>query len=302
MSDALSTHDDSPHEGPIKTPKQLIIAVIFSFVVPILAIVLLVSYVTRDLAPPPGSDGLSPQAVAARLQPVGKVEIKDASNPAEMKNGEQVYAAVCTACHTAGVAGAPKLGDAAAWAPRLATGYPALLASALKGKGAMAAQGGGDYSDLEIGRAVVYLANKSGGKFEEPAAEGGATAGAPKADAAASAKSAKAEDASVVATAGQVKLYFASGKAELPAQAKAALETLASEIKAGGKMVQISGFHDAKGSAAANAELAKQRAIGTRDLLVAAGIGADKIELKKPQSTTGDGAASEARRVEVTLR
>jgi len=117
MSDALSTHDDSPHEGPIKTPKQLILAVIFSFVVPIFAIVLLVSYVTRDLAPPPGSDGLSPQAVAARLQPVGRVEIKDASNPAELKNGEQVFAAVCTACHTAGVAGAPKLGDVAAWAP-----------------------------------------------------------------------------------------------------------------------------------------------------------------------------------------
>jgi cytochrome c5 len=302
MSDALSTHDDSPHEGPIKTPKQLILAVIFSFVVPIFAIVLLVSYVTRDLAPPPGSDGLSPQAVAARLQPVGRVEIKDASNPAELKNGEQVFAAVCTACHTAGVAGAPKLGDVAAWAPRLATGYPALLTSALKGKGAMAAQGGGDYSDLEIGRAVVYLANKAGGKFEEPAAAAGANAGTPKGDAAAPAKSAKAEDASVVASAGQVKLYFASGKAELPAQAKAALETLAAEIKAGGKTVQISGFHDTKGSAAATAELAKQRAIGTRDLLVAAGIGADKIELKKPQSTTGDGAASEARRVEVTLR
>ena len=58
MSDALSTHDDSPHEGPIKTPKQLILAVIFSFVVPIFGIVLLVMYVTRDLAPPPGSDGL----------------------------------------------------------------------------------------------------------------------------------------------------------------------------------------------------------------------------------------------------
>ena len=299
MSDA-HTADDSSHEGPIKTPKQLILAVVFSFLIPILAIVLLVSYVTRDLAPSPGSDGLSPQAVAQRIQPVGRVEIKDASSAAEMKTGEQVYAAVCTVCHAAGVAGAPKLGDAAAWAPRVATGYPALLNSALKGKGAMAAQGGGDYSDTEIGRAVVYMANRAGGKFDEPKA-GGAVAAAPaKAEAPAAAPVPDA--GGVVATAGLVKLYFASGKADLPGQAKAALDKFAEEIKSGGKSVQISGFHDAQGSAAKNAELAKQRAMGTRDLLVAAGVAADKIELKKPQSTTGDGAAAQARRVEVSLR
>jgi cytochrome c5 len=298
MSDVHAA-DDSSHESPIKTPKQLILAIVFSFLIPILAIVLLVSYVTRGLAPPPGSDGLAPEAVAARIQPVGRVEIKDASSAADTKTGEQVYAAVCTACHAAGVANAPKLGDAAAWAPRLPTGYPALLNSALKGKGAMAAQGGGDYSDLEIGRAVVYMANKAGGKFDEPKGTPSAAAGTPKAEAAAPAA---ADDPGVVAAPGLVKLYFASGKATLPAQAKGALDKLAEEIKAGGKAVQISGFHDAKGGAAANAELAKQRAMGTRDLLLAAGVAADKIELKKPQSTTGDGAASEARRVEVMLK
>jgi cytochrome c5 len=176
MSDAHA--DDSSHEGPIKTPKQLVVAVVFSFLVPIFGIVLLVSYVTRGLEPPPGTDGLSPQAVAARIQPVGRVEIKDASGAADLKTGEQVFAAVCTACHTAGVANAPKFGDAAAWGPRIATGYPALLTSALKGKGAMAAQGGGDYSELEIGRAVVYMANKAGGKFEEPKAPAKAEAAA----------------------------------------------------------------------------------------------------------------------------
>jgi cytochrome c5 len=81
----------------------------------------------------------------------------------------QVYTAQCAACHTAGVAGAPKLGDAAAWAPRIATGYEAMLTSALKGKGSMGPQGGGDFSDFEIGRAVVYMANQSGGKLAEPA-------------------------------------------------------------------------------------------------------------------------------------
>jgi len=79
-----------------------------------------------------------------------------------------VYANQCAACHTAGVAGAPKLGDRAAWAPRLALGYDALLTSALKGKGAMAAQAGGEYNDLEIGRAVVHMTNAAGANFPVP--------------------------------------------------------------------------------------------------------------------------------------
>ena len=54
--------------------------------------------------------------------------------------------------------------DEAAWAPRIKTGLDALVQSALKGKGAMAAQGGGEFSDFEIGRAVVYMANDGGAK------------------------------------------------------------------------------------------------------------------------------------------
>ncbi|MEO6410849.1 MAG: c-type cytochrome [Burkholderiaceae bacterium] len=168
MSEPTDTTDkhDGPHEGPIKTPKQLILAVLYAFVVPVIAIILLVSYVTTQHEPSAGSDALTDQAVALRLQPVGRVEIKDSSDPTSLKTGEQVFAAVCTACHTAGVAGAPKLGDAAAWGPRIATGHEALLNSALKGKGAMGAQGGGDYSDVEIDRAVVYMANQGGGKLD----------------------------------------------------------------------------------------------------------------------------------------
>jgi cytochrome c5 len=174
MSDNTNSHaaddaaHDGPHEGPIKTPKQLVAAVAASFLVPIFAIVLLVNYVDFGSKSGAGSDGMEPQAVAQRLQRVGSVEIRDASDVSALKTGEQVYQAVCTACHTAGVAGAPKLGDAAAWSPRIATGYEALLNSALKGKGAMGAQGGGDYSDLEVGRAVVYIANQGGAKFEVP--------------------------------------------------------------------------------------------------------------------------------------
>ncbi|WP_418317461.1 c-type cytochrome [Piscinibacter sakaiensis] len=182
MSDAHSHHDDSsPHEGPIKTPKQLIIAVFFSFLIPIIAIILLATYVTADKRPAAGSDGMGAEAVAQRIQPVGRVVVKDPTDLASMKTGEQVYAAQCAACHTAGVAGAPKLGDQSAWAARIATGYEALLTAALKGKGAMAAQGGGDHSDLEIGRAVVYMANKAGANFADPKPPTATTAAAPAA-------------------------------------------------------------------------------------------------------------------------
>ena len=124
MSDAHTTHDDhdGPHEGPIKTPKQLILAVLFAFIVPIIVIVLLVEYVNSSQRPAAGSKGLSPEAVAARIAPVGKVEIKDASDLSTLKTGEQVFAAQCTTCHTAGLVGAPKVGDAGAWAPRIKTG------------------------------------------------------------------------------------------------------------------------------------------------------------------------------------
>jgi cytochrome c5 len=64
--------------------------------------------------------------------------------------------------------GSPKFGDAAAWAPRIKTGFDALWNSAMKGKNAMPAQGGGDQADLEIARAVVYMANAGGAKFDEP--------------------------------------------------------------------------------------------------------------------------------------
>ncbi len=184
-------HDDH-HEGPIKTPGQLLATVLFSFIAPVFIIIALVYYVTS--AAKPASDastvsqaGLTEQelqkTVAARIQKVGMVEIRDANRP--LKSGEEIYKAQCLACHAAGVAGAPKLGDEPAWAARIATGYDTLLTSALKGKGAMGAQGGGDFEDVEIGRAVVYMTATAGGKFPVPeraapaAAAGTAPAAAP---------------------------------------------------------------------------------------------------------------------------
>ncbi len=168
--DATPDSPNEPHEGPIRTPKQLVVAVLASFIVPILVIIMLVNYVGFGSKTGAGSEGLEAEAVAKRIQRVGAVELRDASSPGLVRSGEQVYAAQCSACHAAGVAGAPKFGDAATWGPRIKTGYEALLASALKGKGAMPAQGGGDASDLEIGRAAVHMANQAGGKLAEPKA------------------------------------------------------------------------------------------------------------------------------------
>lgn len=168
MSDAA--HSEDSHEGPIKTPKQLVITVVASFVVPIVVIILMANFVASGSRTGAGSDGMGDEAVAERLQPVGRVTFKDMSAPTALRTGEQVYTQVCSACHAIGAAGSPKFGDAAAWAPRIKTGFEALLHSALNGKNAMPKQGGGEYADVEIARAVVYMANKGGASFPEPKA------------------------------------------------------------------------------------------------------------------------------------
>jgi cytochrome c5 len=156
------------HTGPIKTPKQLIATVVASFVIPIFGIVLLVSYVDFGAKTAAGSNALGPEAVALRIQPIGSVQVRDVASPGLVRTGEQVYQGQCSGCHAIGALGSPKFGDAAAWGPRIKTGYEALLNSALKGKNAMSAQGGGEYSDLEVGRAVVYMANQGGANFPVP--------------------------------------------------------------------------------------------------------------------------------------
>lgn len=156
------------HDTPIKTPKQLITVVVLSFIVPIIIIALLVKFVGTAKRTGAGTQAMTAEAVDARIRPVAGFELVDASAPRAMKSGEQVYTAQCAACHAAGVAGAPKFGDAAGWQPRLAMGLEALVTSVVKGKGAMPAQAGGAASEFELLRAVVYLGNASGGSFKEP--------------------------------------------------------------------------------------------------------------------------------------
>lgn len=158
---------EEAHTGPIRTPKQLLLAVLVSFVVPVFIIIGLVYYVTKDDKPAAGSVNLE-KSITERIQKVGTVEIRDANR--ELKSGAEVYKAQCSACHDAGAAGAPKFGDASVWRARIKNGYDALLTSALKGKGAMGAQSGGDFDDVEIGRAVVFMTKAAGAKFAEPKA------------------------------------------------------------------------------------------------------------------------------------
>ena len=115
---------------------------------------------------------------------------------------------------------------------------------------------------------------------------------------AANAAQAASDAASIKVENGVVKFYFATGKADLAAGAGDA--DVVQGAKAGRKLV-ISGFHDATGDAAKNAELAKQRALAVRDALKAAGVTEQQIELKKPEQLTASGSNAEARRVEVVL-
>ena len=157
------------HESFIKTPQQLVVVVLLSFLVPIIGIILLVQLVTSPRGADPSA--LKPEAVAARIQPVGRVEFGAGGGAtAGGRSGEEIVKATCATCHQAGVANAPKLGDKAAWAPHIKHNLNHLVATVIKGKGAMPPRGGDtSLTDDEVARAVVFMANQAGGKFKEPA-------------------------------------------------------------------------------------------------------------------------------------
>jgi len=200
MSDVQNEHEE--HESPIKTPKQLIAVVIAAFLVPIIVIILLVNFVGHGSKEGAGAS-TTVEAINDRIKPVASLELKDPNAPRVFKTGEQVYKEVCAACHATGAAGAPKYSNAGDWAPRIGQGFEGLLNSVLHGKGAMQPRAGttpDDYSDYELGRAVVYMADAGGAKFPEPAAPaGGATAAASDAGAAPAAAAAPAAPAAAAA-------------------------------------------------------------------------------------------------------
>ena len=165
-------------ESFIKTPKQLVMVVLLGFLVPVLAVSML-AYLVVGSSERAGKDrtSLEPNAVAARIKPVAEVVIAgaEAGNAKAARSGEQIVQQYCAACHTTGAAGAPKIGDKAAWAKHLGVGLDHLLKIAISGKGSMPPRGGAaDLPDYELARAIVHMANQSGGKLKEPAAPRGA--------------------------------------------------------------------------------------------------------------------------------
>lgn len=164
---------DAGHETPIKTPKQLITVIALAFLVPILLIMMLSQFIANMRTVDKDSPAMTSEAVAKRLKPVGDLAFADAGGAAVQgpKTGEEIYKSVCSACHAAGAAGAPKFGDKGNWAGRIKEGQKSLVRVAIKGEGAMPPRGGSaGLSDLEIERAVVYMANSAGASFKEPAA------------------------------------------------------------------------------------------------------------------------------------
>ena len=124
---------------------------------------------------------------------------------------------------------------------------------------------------------------------------------APKAPVALAAAAAEPEIAPVGAA--LAKIHFAVGQSALSDGDKDAIaKTLAELALNPNAIVLLSGFHDPSGDAAQNAELAKGRAVAVRDALVAGGIAADRIKLRKPESTLGSGSAEEGRRVEIRVQ
>jgi cytochrome c5 len=113
-------------------------------------------------------------AASDRIAPVARVEFANAPAAAAgaaagNRSGEELYKAVCSACHAAGVAGSPKFGNKGDWAPRIAKGLDALMQSATNGtaKG-MPPKGGSDANEVELKRAVVYMADRGGASFKAP--------------------------------------------------------------------------------------------------------------------------------------
>lgn len=229
----MTEHDQNEHHlpghtgGVSWTPKKIILTIVLGFVVPILLIVLL-SQLLLSTSKETGPAN-SPAAVEARIAPVGQLTVVNPNAPKVEKTGDQVVTETCSACHGTGAMGAPKIGDAAAWAPRIKQGYQTLIQHAMNGYKNMPAKGGNpDLDELEIARAIAVMANKSGAHFTPPAA---APATAPAASAENSAAAAPAASAGNSAAAAPATAPVAAAPAA-PAAASAAATAASGNGKA----------------------------------------------------------------------
>jgi cytochrome c5 len=249
------SNEHDGHGTGIKTPKQLIAAILAGFLVPIFVIVLLVQYVSTSNEVGAGSGGQSPESITARIRPVAEegFTYRDVNAPRVLLAGIDVYKSTCLACHGAGLAGAPKVGDTAGWAARIAAGYDTIVKHAIQGINAMPPKGGNpELDDIEVARAVVYMANESGGKFKEPEVK--TAAAAPAAQAAGDTGAAGAPGtAAASGPAAAAGAPAAGNPAQTPAVAPAASTTGAAAPAAAPASVPAAPAASAPASATASA-------------------------------------------------
>ena len=171
----MSEHEHDQHVSPIKNWKQLVVVVVLAFVVPIALIIVLSQLVTGQRKGLDQSDA----EILGRIQPVGQVLLALPSGPKGQLTGQAVYGQVCKTCHEAGLAGAHKVGDKAAWGKVIAQGEKLTFEHAVKGIRAMPPKGGNpDLEDVEVQRAVVFMINQAGAGWKEPPAPVAAAAAA----------------------------------------------------------------------------------------------------------------------------
>ncbi len=175
--------DTEENSSGIDTPKQLVAVLLAGFVFPITIVVLLAQLATGGISSDKNDPAMSGEAIAKRLKPVGSLVLTSTLPQAGEKLKEKasltvtmlpgaasgdtdkvkvVYTASCAACHASGAAGAPKLGDKKAWAPRIKSGNDTLYNSAIKGKKAMPAKGGNvSLSDVDVMAVVDYMVSQA---------------------------------------------------------------------------------------------------------------------------------------------
>lgn len=156
------------------TPQEIIISVVAGLLAPLLAIFLVVQLIRgiQEKQVDVDTSEAANKAVVARIKPFATLAALDANAPRVEQSGEQVFTTVCAACHTPGALGAPKFNSKGDWGPRLGQGFDTLVKHAIEGIRAMPPRGGNpDLSDIEVARAVAYMANSGGASFKEPAAE-----------------------------------------------------------------------------------------------------------------------------------
>ena len=231
-------HDE--HISPIKTPKQLAIVLVLAFLVPIALFLLLSQLVTGVRRE---DTGATDAQVLSRIKPVGEVTLAGATGARASMSGEQVFQAVCKTCHEPGIAGAPKVGDKAAWAGPIKKGYETLVQHALNGfqeaGKVMPPRGGNpDLSDIEVESALVYMANRSGANFKEPAATTAAAAAPAAAPPAAAAPAAAAPPAVAAPAASGAASAAAAATPPAAAAAPAAKVGASLDLQSGQAMMQ----------------------------------------------------------------